>query len=246
MPVRETRARGPARLRTGGVSVGSVFVYAPRVILVFERPGSAGGARVGDELAKRHHQVVRSTDVDDAVTRASAGDVDLVVVVRPADTVADACALLRAAAPRAALLAVTDGLAGASRVAALDAGADDVVDDHVEADDLAARVRALLRRDGRDARLRCGAVEIARYERRAKVGGVDVDLTEREYSVLRCLVEHGGKPVPRATLAAAVTRSGDRLRSNAIDVHVSNIRKKLGTRAAMIETARGIGYRLRD
>jgi two-component system OmpR family response regulator len=75
------------------------------------------------------------------------------------------------------------------------------------------------------------------------VGDADVTLTAREWAILERLLQRPGAVVPRERLQEAIYAFGEEVESNALEVHVSRIRKKLG--AALIDTLRGIGYRIR-
>jgi DNA-binding response OmpR family regulator len=129
--------------------------------------------------------------------------------------------------------------------ALLDAGADDFVTAPLEEIEFVARLRASTRRATARSRLRWGALELDRVGRVARVRGREVPLTARECEVLVSLIEAGGRVVSRATLAARIwQREGDP-GSNVVEVHLSRLRDKLGRDAAVIETVRRAGYRLR-
>lgn len=134
-------------------------------------------------------------------------------------------------------------------VQGLDAGADDYVTTPFDAEELAARVRALARR-GRAERLdvlRYGGIELDRRRRRVRVDGQPIDLTARELAVLERLLLQPEGLLSRAQLLAEVWGTDARPASNLVDVHVGNLRRKLARRAAdpRIETVRGEGFRLR-
>ena len=130
------------------------------------------------------------------------------------------------------------------RVRGLDSGADDYLVKPFEPEELTARLRAVCRRAAGSAgtRLRIGAVEIDRSARSAWRDGVRTELTAREWQVLEALVQRAGRLVPKADLEALVVGFDGEVSSNALEVHVSNLRRKLG--AALIETVRGLGYRV--
>ncbi|MDE2147789.1 MAG: response regulator transcription factor [Burkholderiales bacterium] len=130
------------------------------------------------------------------------------------------------------------------RVRGLDSGADDYLVKPFEPEELTARLRAVCRRAAGSAgtRLRIGAVEIDRSARSAWRDGLRTELTAREWQVLEALVQRAGRLVPKADLEALVVGFDGEVSSNALEVHVSNLRRKLG--AALIETVRGLGYRV--
>ncbi|MBS0382915.1 MAG: response regulator transcription factor [Proteobacteria bacterium] len=130
------------------------------------------------------------------------------------------------------------------RVLGLDSGADDYVVKPVHLDELAARVRALLRRaEGNPAPLqRIGALELDPGARSARLDGSPLDLSAREYALLEALAARPGHALSREQLEEALYGWGEEVASNAIEVHVHHLRRKLG--ADWIRTLRGIGYAL--
>lgn len=131
------------------------------------------------------------------------------------------------------------------RVAGLDAGADDYVVKPVHLDELAARLRALLRRaDGQiEPVITVGELEVNPAARAAALAGVMLDLTAREYQLLETLVRHPGRAYSREQLEEAVYGWDREVASNAVEVHIHHLRNKLGP--DWIHTLRGIGYALR-
>jgi two-component system response regulator QseB len=132
----------------------------------------------------------------------------------------------------------------AARVAGLDAGADDYLVKPFDVEELHARVRALLRR-GRCHRRALVThlgltVNLARHE--AQFEGEPLHLSAREFSVLRALLDSPGNVVSKAALEEKVYGWGDEIESNAIDVYIHHLRKKLGS--DFIKNVRGVGYKL--
>lgn len=134
--------------------------------------------------------------------------------------------------------------AASEGVRALDNGADDYVVKPVVRDELCARMRAVRRRTSGfgSPTVQFGAVELDLNAKSAYVQGSSVPLTAREWSVLEALVLRTGRVVTKRNLEALVVGLEGGLASNAIEVHVSNIRRKLDRR--LIETVRGVGYRM--
>lgn len=132
----------------------------------------------------------------------------------------------------------------AERVGALDAGLDDYLVKPFAPEELVARVRAVCRRAAGTAgpRKKIGEVEVDVAARTAYVNGKRAELTAREWTVLEALLHRAGRVVPKGDLEALMLGFDGELSSNALEVHVSGIRRKLG--AAIIETVRGLGYRI--
>ena len=128
------------------------------------------------------------------------------------------------------------------RVKGLDTGADDYVVKPYDMDEVLARLRALIRRSATQAepRLQIADVVVDMAVRNVTRAGQAVVLTAREYALLEYLALHRGKLVTRTTLYEHLFDENDNTLSNLLDVHVSNLRKKLGHE--FITTRRGHGY----
>lgn len=128
------------------------------------------------------------------------------------------------------------------RVHGLDAGADDYLVKPFEPEELAARLRAVCRRQaGAAGALRAGEVEVDLPALTVRRAGVPVALTSREWAVLEALARRAGRIVPKPDLETLVHGESGAVASNALEVHVSSLRRKLGRE--VIETVRGLGYR---
>lgn len=130
------------------------------------------------------------------------------------------------------------------RVAALNIGADDYIVKPINIDELVARLNAVNRRvQGRaDQTLRCGDVVLDPVAYTVTYGGDPIPLSKREYSLLKVLMEVPGKVVTRRRLEEALYVGDGSIASNAIEVFVHNLRKKLNPR--FIRTVRGVGYKV--
>jgi len=128
------------------------------------------------------------------------------------------------------------------RIRGLDCGADDYLTKPFDSDELLARIRALIRRSSGQASnlVEIGGVVIDTAARHVSLRGEIVALTPREYSLVEYLARHRGTVVNRTELYEHLFDEDDDTLSNLLDVHVSNIRKKLG--AEFITTRRGHGY----
>lgn len=144
--------------------------------------------------------------------------------------------------PRLPVLIMTARDQVASRIAGLDMGADDYVTKPFSPDELAARMRALVRRaSGRaDPLIRCADLEIDPSSRTVRRGGQLIDLSTREFGLLLTLVEARPRVLTRAQVEAKLYTWHQALDSNAIEVHIHHLRKKLGE--GLIRTVRGVGY----
>ncbi len=145
------------------------------------------------------------------------------------------------------VLTARDGLT--DKVAGLDAGADDYLTKPFDFPELAARLRALLRRpaDARAPVLASGDIRLDPAAKRVWRGSIMVPLTAREFSLLEYLMRHPGRVHSRADLLDHVWDANYDGLSNVVDVHVANLRRKLDLPGdpAPIDTVRGLGYQLR-
>lgn len=128
------------------------------------------------------------------------------------------------------------------RVAGLDAGADDYLVKPFDVDELRARIRARLRRkqEGASHTLVVGELEIDPQAMTVKRQGEPVSLQRREFALLNELASNAGRVLTRDRLEQALYGWTDDVESNALEVHVHHLRKKLG--ADCIRTVRGVGY----
>lgn len=140
------------------------------------------------------------------------------------------------------VLMLTARDAARDRVRGLDTGADDYVVKPFDLRELLARLRALIRRAAGRTRniIELGAVVVDTAARRLTRDGQPVALTAREYAIVEYLALHRGEVVTRTALYEHLFDEEDSTLSNLLDVHVSNLRKKLG--AELITTRRGQGY----
>jgi DNA-binding response OmpR family regulator len=138
----------------------------------------------------------------------------------------------------------------ADRVAGLDCGADDYLVKPFAFAELLARLRALLRRDvsARELFLRADDLEIDLIRRRIVRGGIELDLTRREYELLEFLVRHKNATVTRDMIGREVWQETSGALTNTIDVYINALRKKVeqSGKRQLIHTVRGVGYAVRD
>jgi DNA-binding response OmpR family regulator len=156
------------------------------------------------------------------------------------------CKVLRADGNHVPILMLTARTETADRVAGLDAGADDYLAKPFELDELLARVRALLRRTPSDAAVTGELVRIDSDGRRAWFKGLELQLTAKEFDLLRVLVREQGKVVSREQLMREIWDTAWFGSTKTLDMHISVLRRKLGddaTSPQYIATVRGVGFR---
>ena len=143
---------------------------------------------------------------------------------------------------RAPVLVLTARDATGDKIAGLDAGADDYLVKPVDLDELAARLRALLRRSaGRAAPvLQRGDLQLDSAARSVSLAGQPIDLPAREFALLQLLLENAGRVLSRSQIEQSLYGWREEPDSNALEVHIHHLRKKLGSE--LIRTLRGVGY----
>jgi two-component system OmpR family response regulator/two-component system response regulator QseB len=140
------------------------------------------------------------------------------------------------------VLILTARDATGDKVSGLDGGADDYLVKPVDLDELAARIRALTRRSaGRAAPLLThGDLTLDPAAHSVTLGGAPVELSSREFSLLQMLLENAGRVLTRSHLEQSLYGWRDEPDSNALEVHIHHLRRKLGSE--LIRTLRGVGY----
>lgn len=140
------------------------------------------------------------------------------------------------------VLTARDSLA--ARIDGLDTGADDYLIKPIDLHELAARLRALVRRaHGQvETRLSSGTIELDPATHQVWNGGQLVELSQREHDLLHALLLSAGRVLSREQLEQRLYQWGSEINSNAVEVHIYHLRRKLG--ATAIETVRGVGYRV--
>jgi DNA-binding response OmpR family regulator len=182
-----------------------------------------------------------------AAALAREGDFDLLILDLglPGQDGFDVLRAVRQRIERLPVLVLTARARVEDTVAALEGGADDYLTKPFIFDELLARVRARLRSAGKErgsATLRRADLKLDVRARRALVGELQVELTEREFSLLETFLRHPGEVLSRDRLRSEVWGGGGDVASNVVEVYISSLRRKLG--AERFETVRGSGYRM--
>jgi|YNPBryBLVA2012_1023415.scaffolds.fasta_scaffold04319_3 Response regulators consisting of a CheY-like receiver domain and a winged-helix DNA-binding domain len=213
-----------------------------RLLLVEDDPHLGDGLMVG--LRQQSYAVDWVKDGVAAELALGAESFDLVVLDLglPRRSGLEVLKKLRGQGKTTPVLILTARDATADKVAGLDAGADDYVVKPVDLDELAARVRALTRRAAGRAQpvLRHGELELDPAAHRVTLAGRPVELSAREFALLAALLENAGRVLTRSQLEATLYGWHDEPESNALEVHIHHLRRKLG--GDLIKTLRGIGY----
>jgi two-component system alkaline phosphatase synthesis response regulator PhoP len=162
----------------------------------------------------------------------------------------EVCRILRSrpASSQLPIIMLTARTEESDRVLGLDLGADDYITKPFSPRELAARVRAVLRRKRGSSQaamsLYKGARLVADFDAVAvTVDGEPIRLTRREFELLRCLVENRNRVLSRDRLLVRVWGYDQSIETRSVDVHVGRLRSKLGTAGRQIETVVGLGYR---
>lgn len=155
---------------------------------------------------------------------------------------------LRAAGSNLPILMLTARDTLEDRVGGLDAGADDYLVKPFAFEELSARIRALGRRNAKhreaDSRISNGAIVLDEGLHQVLVGGQPVELSRREFTLLETLLRHPGQVMSRDQLLDAAWPYGEILTHNTVDTYVHYLRTKLGQEGKLIQTVRGVGYRM--
>ena len=150
--------------------------------------------------------------------------------------------------PDLPVLMLADGSTVGDRVRGLDAGADDYIAKPFAFAELAARIRAVLRRGNRPARavLRIDDLELDRVSHAVRRGGHAIALSPKEFSLLEFLMRNEGRPVSRSTIVEQVWKLSFHSVTNVVDVYINYLRRKVdsGSDHALIRTVRGFGYQI--
>ena len=215
-----------------------------RLLLVEDDPMI--GASVQRGLRQEGHTVdwVRDGTAAELAVANGVHEMILLDLGLPRKSGLDLLASLRRKGVALPVLVITARDSLADRVKGLDAGADDYLVKPFDLDELSARIRALMRRHGGRASpvIEHGALTLNPATHEVTLAGLPVSLSGREFALLHALVEQPGVPLSRAQLEDRIYGWNEEIESNAIEVYIHSLRRKLG--AEWIKNVRGVGYRV--
>lgn len=219
-----------------------------RILVVEDEPAILDA--VAYTLRGEGYDVGTAADGERALAEASEGEYDLMILdlMLPKLSGSEILRRVRQESTLPVIVLTAKG-AEAERVLGLEIGADDYVTKPFSMAELVGRVRAILRRReldrGGDAgRTKVGELELDPYRHRASVGGEPKDLTPSEFKVVMLLASAPDRVFSRREIMRHLWESDFVADERACDVHISNLRKKLG--AEWVRTVRGVGYQLKD
>ncbi|WP_066905497.1 response regulator transcription factor [Millisia brevis] len=202
-------------------------------------------------LGREGYRVTVAANGPDAVDAALTGDYNLLILDLglPGMDGLEVCRLVRRDASDVAVLILTARTDEVDFVVGLDAGADDYVGKPFRLAELMARVRALLRRRGGldDSAIEIANVRLEPAARRVLIDGSEVILANKEYELLKFLMDRAGQVVAREDIMRAVWGDVELRGSKTLDMHMSWLRRKIGDEGSVAErriaTVRGVGFR---
>jgi len=214
-----------------------------RILLVEDDPSLASGIRLA--LKPEHYTVDHLSDGTTALNALTKGEPFDAVILDLGLPRMDGMEVLNAVrrhGSQVPILVLTARDAVDDRIAGLDAGADDYLTKPFEVAELKARLRALLRRSQGQISsiLSCRGIRLDPHTLTVSFQGQDVGLSRRELTLLQEFMSHPGRVFTRDTLTRLVYGWDEDVESNAIEVHIHHLRRKLFT--DVIRTVRGIGY----
>jgi len=215
-----------------------------RILLAEDDTLLGDGLRAGLRLAGFQVDWVRDSLAAERELRAQPYAAAVLDLGLPLMDGLDVLASVRRAGVTLPVLVLTARDAVPDRIKGLDTGADDYVVKPVDLDELAARLRALVRRAHGQPQevLQVQDVQLDPAARTVQRAGQPVALSTREFDLLQALVLNAGRVLSREQLEQHLYSWGQEVDSNAVEVHIHHLRKKLG--AALIQTVRGVGYLL--
>jgi len=220
---------------------------AQTIVLVEDEQDMA--SEVKGELESRGY-LVRLASIAEAADAARVGDAAMMImdrIVFGEDSLVTLAAL-RKEGVKVPVLVISALSSVDEKVKGLKAGGDDYLTKPFAMVELVARVEAMLRRldDVRTTKLHVGDLEMDLIEKTVHRGGVKIELLPREFRLLEYFLRHPGRVITRAMLLQEVWQYHFSLETNVVDVHISNLRKKIDTKGmpSLIVNIRGAGFML--
>jgi len=217
-----------------------------RVLIVEDDAVLRDGLKVGLAIGGFNPDAVESCEEANAVLRNHEFDALVLDLMLPDGSGLDVLKALRERRDTTPVLLLTARDRVADRILGLDTGADDYLGKPFDLDEVTARLRALIRRaSGRPhSLLEWRDLSLDPATQRVERGGVHIRLSRREYTIFHALMVHPGQILSKSQLEEKLYGWQEEVESNAIEVHIHNLRSKLGP--GLIQTVRGIGYRLEE
>jgi two-component system, OmpR family, response regulator len=201
---------------------------------------------------ERQGYLVRAASIAEAADAARVGDAAMMIMDRLVfgEDSLKTVEVLRKEGVKVPVLMISALSSIDERIRGLQAGGDDYLTKPFAMAELAARVRALLRRldDVRTTKLHAGDLEMDLIDQTVHRGSARIDLLPREFKLLEYFLRHPGQVITRAMLLKDVWHYHFSLETNVVDVHISNLRKKIDVRgsASLIVNIRGAGFMLNE
>jgi DNA-binding response OmpR family regulator len=218
------------------------------ILLIHEAYGNLEeSSPLAEQLQYAGFKVELCADAEQGVVRALSGEQSLTIiaVASPLKSSLEVLRHIRQRSLQPVMLLANGGGNGAERILAFELGADDYLEQPCLFEELTARIRAVLRRSGGGISafghlLKVNDLELDKLKRTVRQDGEEVTLTTSEFDLLELLMKRAGQPISREEVAQTIFGRRLNLNDRSIDVHISNLRKKLGARR--IKAIRGVGY----
>lgn len=218
------------------------------VLLIHEAYGNPEESfLLAEQLQHAGFKVELCNDAEQGVVRALACEpaLTIVAIVSPVRSGMEVLRQIRQRSLQPVILLASGSSSGAERVLSFELGADDYLEQPCLFEELTARIRAILRRSSSGISafghlLKVNDLELDKLKRTVRQEGEEITLTNSEFDLLELLMKRAGQPVSREEVAQTIFGRQLNLNDRSIDVHISNLRKKLG--ASRIKAIRGVGY----
>jgi DNA-binding response OmpR family regulator len=215
-----------------------------RVLIAEDDPLLADGLARALDAAGHSAEVAAAGEDADRLARGAAHDLVVLDVGLPGIDGFEVLRRLRARGDATRVMMLTARDAVEDRVHGLDLGADDYLTKPFSLDEFEARVRALLRRPEVPAShiIEIGPMHVDLAARRLRIRGIPVDLTTREWALLRMFLQHPGRVLSKDEIIEELCSQNEQVAPNTIEVYVSRLRAKIEPAGVRVRTVRGFGY----